>query len=421
MKSTIKKKLQRSSIVLIFSPTLIVMLIGLLAMVVIYGISGGDVPLTHSSVEYYTADDAPGNFKEAGYEPVEGEVKAYKNAHGDYAITFENAKETPNVRGHAPYVRRSTFGIIILLAILLVYLINRHLVKKIYKQIVDPIDILANGVNEISNGNLEYRINYDGDDEFSDVCKAFNEMANAVLEMTERQKKEEQNRKELIAGISHDLRTPLTSIKAYVVGIENGIAKTPQMQQKYLATINQKAEELEHIINQLFMFSKLDIGEFPFAMEQVNLKEVLEQLILEMKDEYKANGVTLQNEPIPDNIISSIDVIQFKNIIQNIWSNTARYKDKEHATSTLCCKTNGQQVTITITDDGPGVPENAVDKLFDLFYRTDDSRQNVALGSGLGLAICSKIIQGFGGEICAKNVAPHGLTIELTLPLVNAQ
>ena len=369
-----------------------------------------------SHVNCLSVADANALVSDSDFVTIPGNVTVYRNSSDEYILAFENEAQMPNVHSHATNIQRHAFFLTIIGLTILVFLINRFMAIHIYKSIATPLDVLTYGVNEISNGNLDYRIDYTTKDEFSSVCDAFNEMAAELSKMTRQQQREEQSRKVLIAGISHDLRTPLTSIKAYVVGFENGIAKTPAMQKKYLATINQKACELEYIINQLFLFSKLDVGDFPFLFEAVNIGDELKQLVADMKEEYAQKGVSLIIDNLPTDAYCSIDIIQFGNVIQNIWSNTAKYKTRECAVSTITCEETQEHITISVYDDGPGVKEEALDKLFDIFYRTDDSRQNVALGSGLGLAISAKIINSFQGTICARNHTNGGLRIDITLP-----
>lgn len=414
---TIRRKLLLSNLFTILFPTIFVLLIGIISFFLLYGFGYNEEhPGRDSHVSCLSVADANALVSGSDFVTVPGNVTVYRNSSNDYVLAFENEAEMPNMRTHIQYLQRHAFILVILVLTIFVFLINRFLAIRIYKSIVTPLDILTDGVNEISHGNLDYRIDYKTKDEFVSVCSAFNEMASRLSDMTLRQQREEQSRKVLIAGISHDLRTPLTSIKAYVVGFENGIAKTPAMKKKYLATINQKACELEYIINQLFLFSKLDVGDFPFQIETVRLGDELKQLVSDMKEEYEQRGVSLIIGNLPTDVFCSIDIIQFGNVIQNIWSNTAKYKTKEYAISTITCEETEEQITISVYDDGPGVKEEALDKLFDIFYRTDDSRQNVALGSGLGLAISAKIINRFQGTICARNHADGGLCIDITLP-----
>ena len=279
-----------------------------------------------------------------------------------------------------------------------------------------PINTLVDGVNEISNGNLTHRIQYKNGDEFDAVCSDFNEMASRLSEMVEQRQADENSRKELIAGISHDLRTPLTSVKAYLVGLRKGVATTPEMQEKYLNIIQAKTDDIEYIIKQLFMFSKIDIGEFPLNLETVDIGNELTVMVDGFTDEYKEMGLdVLLVENTNENVL--IDTVQFKNIVQNILGNSVKYCNRNDACSKIFCKSIDGSVSITIKDNGPGVSDEMLVKMFDVFYRGDESRSNPDKGSGLGLAISAKIIERLNGSIRAENAIDGGLAIMITLPI----
>ena len=413
----IKKKLLLSNFFMVLFPPIAILLVGIVILFVVYGTESEEIRSKCTiEAKCISEAEADGLIFGSDYEKLSGNATVYRNSDGEYVIAFEDGRSIPSVHEHGNNLhRRVTIYIIIGLTVVM-FFVNRYIAKRIYRSIVLPLDILTVGVNEICNGKLGYRIDYDKNDEFATVCNAFNEMTERLSTMTLQQQKEEQSRRQLIAGISHDLRTPLTSIKAYVVGFEEGVCKTPAMQKKYLATIKQKAGELEYIINQLFLFSKLDVGDFPFSIEKVNIGVELNQLVEDLKEEYAEKGVSLVVKELPSHVYCYIDVIQFGNVIQNVWSNTAKYKNKEQSISVISCEETGENIKISIYDDGPGVKEEALDKLFDVFYRTDDSRQNVALGSGLGLAISAKIINSFKGKISARNYPDAGLCIDIVLP-----
>lgn len=303
-----------------------------------------------------------------------------------------------------------------IILILIIYFTNRMLTHFVFKSIVTPIDILVYGVNQICDGNLDYRIAYEKKDEFTAICSDFNDMAKRLSDMVSARQKDEQSRRELIAGISHDLRTPLTSIKAYVEGLEKGVASTPQVQKRYFDTIKSKTSDLEYIINQLFLFTKLDVGEFPLYMEQIDIGEELSKQVNLFKNEYVQKGLSIHLGNNVQKIFVKIDVIQFRNVIQNILENSVKYKKEESVEVEIICVDNESDVTITIADNGPGVPNEALEKLFELFYRNDVSRKNPSNGSGIGLATAKKIIDMFDGKIRAENVTNGGLAIIITLP-----
>ncbi|MCL2748299.1 MAG: HAMP domain-containing histidine kinase [Oscillospiraceae bacterium] len=299
-----------------------------------------------------------------------------------------------------------------------VYFTNRALTRYVFRGIITPIDILVNGVHEIRDGNLEFRIDYGQKDEFAAVCADFNEMAQRLSDMVNRQQREESGRRELIAGISHDLRTPLTSIKAYLEGLEKGVATSPEMQEKYLDTIKRKTSDLEYTVNQLFLFSKLDTGNFPFHLDEVDIGRELRCFVDGHEKEYGEKGLSLLFTKNVESVYVEMDVVQFRNVIMNVLDNSVKYNDHERAEVTLECRQEGGEVRIAITDNGPGVREEALAKLFDVFYRSDASRSDPSRGSGLGLAIAKKIIERLGGAIGAENASGGGLAIEITLPII---
>ena len=307
--------------------------------------------------------------------------------------------------------------IIFIVLIAIILLINRILTQYVFKSIMTPIDTLTYGVHQIRDGNLDYRISYTGKDEFAIVCSDFNEMAERLMESVNRRMKDDTNRKELIAGISHDLRTPLTSIKAYLEGIEKGVASTPELRLKYFYIVKSKTNELEHIINQLFLFSKIDIGDFPLRLERVDIEQELSEVVCGLSDEYKDKMFSIFLRAGDVKIYADIDVQQFRNVVTNIIENSAKYKNKENGKLEISCRADNNEIIIEFTDDGPGVPDESLGKLFDVFYRCDPSRNNTASGSGLGLAIAAKVIERLGGCITAMNVEDGGLTIIIKLPL----
>jgi len=311
---------------------------------------------------------------------------------------------------------RHLLWIMFFFLLVIVFLTNLALTRHISHRIMTSVDTLANGVHEISNGNLDYRIKYKKGDEFDAVCTDFNEMAFRLSDMVKQRQIDENNRKELIAGISHDLRTPLTSIKAYIEGLKKGIASTPEMQEKYLDTIQSKTEDIEYIISQLFLFSKMDIGEFPFNLETVDIGDELGKIVAGFTDEYRERGLTISLKETTQGVFVSIDIVQFRNVVQNILDNSVKYGGKDNACAEIFCKKEGKGVSITIKDNGPGVTEEMLTKMFEVFYRGDISRNNPSAGSGLGLAISSKTIERLGGSITAENAENGGLSVIITLP-----
>jgi signal transduction histidine kinase len=308
------------------------------------------------------------------------------------------------------------FGLIfIVFFVALISIINNLLNYRLLKNIARPLQPLSEGVKQIHDDNLGFRINYQIDDEYRPICDAFNEMAMRLEASAARKQQDEVNRRELIAGISHDLRTPLTSIKGCLEGLETGVASTPEMRENYFVIIKNKAADMEHIIEQLFLFSKLDMDEFPLALRRVPLMPVLADMIEELDYEYDQHGLAIHIAEHNKDAFVLADTFWLHNVIVNILENSVRYKTKVRGTVEIRADVINNSVLLRFTDDGPGVSAEILPKLFDVFYRADPSRS--AKGSGLGLAIGKKIIERMGGAMYAELPSPGGLAVVIKLSL----
>ncbi|MCL2831907.1 MAG: ATP-binding protein [Treponema sp.] len=300
--------------------------------------------------------------------------------------------------------------------IILISVVNNYYTHRMSKRIIKPLEPLSEGVHQINESNFSYRINYRNDDEFRPICDAFNEMAAKLETSAVRRQKEEANRRELIAGISHDLRTPLTSIKGCLEGIETGVASTPEMKDRYLKFMKNKTADLEHIIEQLFLFSKLDMDEFPLSLRRTDITAAVCDMIENSRAEYSSRGMDIKITGMPENVYVNADVIMLRNVIINIFENSVKYKTKKTVQMKVSAAAENNDVLLSLADNGPGVQADFVSKLFNAFYRTDPSRSRQ--GSGLGLTICGKIIERMGGSINAELPETGGLTIIIRLPLI---
>lgn len=336
---------------------------------------------------------------------------------GDYKIVFLDPNFPINdFSGYGDILFACGVGTFISV-IFVIFLTNRILTHYVSQKIIFALDTLTYGVHQIRDGNLDYRIQYPEKDEFTDACADFNEMAERLAEAISAKHKDELNRKELIVGLSHDLRTPLTSIKAYIEGLESGLAATPQIRTRYIETIRNKTRDLEQIIDTLLLLSKLNLGEYPWRMERVNLTNGLSKFVAELRDEYEFRGLTLSLNCDADDLHVKVDVAQLRSALINVLENSIKYGNRERGEMRIDLSKDGEHAAVVLTDNGPGVAEEALPKLFEIFYRCDPSRCNPGRGSGLGLSITAKTVEGFGGTIEARNVPEGGLCIVMRLPL----
>ncbi|MGN0468068.1 MAG: ATP-binding protein [Acutalibacteraceae bacterium] len=304
----------------------------------------------------------------------------------------------------------------VIIAIIAIYLISKLLYKAIFDRVEYSLNILKNGVNKISEGNLDYRIEYDRNDEFKPVCDDFNKMAQKLSESVEKVQKQEQNRKEIMMSITHDIFSPLTSIKAYVEGIENGIASNEETKKKYLETIKAKTEQIEKMVSQLLLYSKLEFDELAENPQKINLRHFLYDFIRVYDSEYAVKNVQLSVEADSDIFIRA-DRDLLTRMLTNILDNSAKYSNKPTVHVLISLTKNADSCILSIEDDGPGVAQNSLEHIFEVFYRSDAARNQTANGSGIGLSIVSNIVtKNMHGKIKAENVPTGGLKIIIELP-----
>lgn len=344
----------------------------------------------------------------------ETEVLLYNDHMGTMEFRNENSRYW---RDAAQNINDAVRSITILGSIVII-IINFVLIVALSNSIMSPLNKLKEAAQKISEGNLDFEISYTGDDEITDVLQKFEQMREKLVESNEKQKAYEEDRKEMIAGISHDLRTPLTSIKGYVSGLIDGIADSPEKRQKYLTTIYNTAEEMDRLVDDLFLFSKLDLDKVPFNFEHVEIGNYISQCCEELKFSLEKKKMCLAYANLcPNPVYVMLDRGQFARVLINIADNSAKYKKNEIGSFYVAITEDNGEVLIALKDDGEGIDSSLTGKIFDSFYRNDPARTNPVKGSGLGLSIAKQIVTSHGGRIWAESNIGEGLTIYIALPV----
>jgi signal transduction histidine kinase len=315
-------------------------------------------------------------------------------------------------------VLKVAFYVLLFLGILLTIAIGIILSRWLALQIITPLEKLRAIADDISKGNLDRPIVVTNHDEIGDTCQAFESMRLQLRAARDTRDKYDRNRKELIAGISHDLSTPLTKIEGYAYGLRDGIANTPEKRSHYLQMIIGTSQGMENLVKTLFLFSKLDLGKVPFHWTRVDVCSYLSDYLHEQTKPLQRRGLIVSYQNVAGHAVVTIDRDQFQRVIENIIENSIKYKKETagHLTVTVTM-VEPQCVRLAFADDGCGVRTQDLPKLFESFYRTDKARSDVTKGSGLGLAVAKQIITGMKGRIWAENTVPKGLTICIELPL----
>jgi signal transduction histidine kinase len=315
------------------------------------------------------------------------------------------------------YVRHYAFALVISLVVILV-LTNGVLTYIVSRSIIRPLKALQRATEQIKKGNLDFEVKPQSRDEIGELSAAFEEMRKQLKHSIEVQLQVDENRKELMSNISHDLKTPVTAIKGYVEGIIDGVADSPDKLDRYVKTIYSKASDMDRMIDELFLFSKLDLGKLPFHFEEVELGHYLQDCAQELYFDVEKKDVKLELDVDTETpLYVKGDREKLKRVLLNIIENAVKYMDKAEGHIRLRMQTIDDKAVVSIEDNGQGIPEEALAHIFDRFYRADPSRNRATGGSGLGLAIAKQIVEEHGGLIWASSEVGQGTKVYLMLPI----
>lgn len=274
----------------------------------------------------------------------------------------------------------------------------------IYGGIITPLKKLKTATQNIKEGNLDFEMDVEGDDEISELCRDFEEMRQRLKETAAQKLEYDKENKELISNISHDLKTPITAVKGYVEGIMDGVADTPEKMDKYIRTIYNKANEMDRLINELTFYSKIDTNKIPYTFSKINVYDYFGDCVEEVGLDLEAKGIELSYFNYVDRDTQVIaDAEQMKRVINNIIGNSVKYLDKPKGYISIRVKDVGDFIQVEIEDNGKGIAAKDLPLIFDRFYRTDASRNSSRGGSGIGLSIVKKIVEDHGGKIWASS------------------
>lgn len=311
---------------------------------------------------------------------------------------------------------------IAIVAILVLLITACLLIGWIYTGINVPLMKLRKATHNIAEGNLDFTLEVDGNDEISDLCRDFEEMRRRLCESNEEKIQYDRESKELISNISHDLKTPITAIKGYVEGIMDGVADTPEKMDHYIRTIYNKANDMDSLINELTFYSKIDTNRIPYTFNKINVSSYFEDCCEEVGLDLESKNIDFSYfNYVDENVEVIADAEQMKRVINNIIGNSVKYMDKPKGRINIRVKDVGDFVQIEIEDNGKGIGPKELPYIFDRFYRTDASRNSSMGGSGIGLSIVRKIVEDHGGKIWATSKLGTGTVMYFVLRKVTVE
>lgn len=287
----------------------------------------------------------------------------------------------------------------------------------LYRSIVRPLTELSRAANRISEGNLEGEVKVGKKDEIGQLQQDFESMRQHLKQLSEQQLRYQQEAREMIANISHDMKTPLTAIKGYSEGLLDGVADTPDKRERYYRTIYSKAADMERMVDELGFYAKIEQNAMTYDFRELPIREFLEDCIAELNLDLETQGIEFRYEVhCAANTSAMFDPEHIKRVIINIIGNSVKYMDKTPGRIAMAVTEDAGHVWISVSDNGCGIPESDLPYVFDRFYRADSSRGTKKGGSGLGLSIVRSIVEAHGGTAAIESVAGEGTTVRFSLP-----
>ena len=333
--------------------------------------------------------------------------------HENIDILHELAAEGIMIGGLASRSFLKHFTMIMVVILVVTSIIITSWIKK---DIYNPVKEISIAMQNIADGNFDYRLPETRDDEIGQLFGNYEQMRLRLKENAEEKNENEKKQKELVSNISHDLKTPITSIKGYVEGIMDGVANTPEKMDKYIKTIYNKANDMDRLINELTTYSGIDSNKIPYHFHILNISDYFSDCIEEIGLDLESKNIQLNYTNLaPADTCVVADPEQMKKVINNIISNSVKYMGHDNGVISISIIDDNESVKIEIEDNGKGIASKDIGNIFERFYRTDASRNSLQGGSGIGLSIVKKIVEDHGGYVWATSKEGEGTCMHFVL------
>jgi signal transduction histidine kinase len=280
------------------------------------------------------------------------------------------------------------------------------------------VEHLSEGAREVAQGNFAARVSVESNDEFADLASSFNEMVAHVNQAAEARDRAEASRREMVAAVSHDLRTPLTAVRAMLEALSDGVVDDPETVRRYHDTMRGQVEHLSRLIDDLFELSQLESGGPHLDLRRVSLGAIVSESVESFALRSDSRMIDLRLHGSSD-IVVLAEPIKLVRVINNLIENAIRYSPSESTVEVTVERVAGQG-RVSVRDHGEGIDPSDLPHVFDRFYRGEKSRSREFGGAGLGLAIARGTVEAHGGTIMARNVDDGGAVFTFCLPTIDA-
>lgn len=289
---------------------------------------------------------------------------------------------------------------------------------RVKNRILTPVEVLKKGVDEIAKGNYDVKVETKTPNEISTLISAFNGMAQKLREDEQVKMEYEENRKALIANISHDLKTPMTSIEGYVEALLERNDLSDEKKSRYLKIIAGNTDYMNRLIDDLFLFSRLDMQKLDFHFEKISIRPFLHDMMEELGLDFEERHISFSyRDELKEDLDACLDAKRFHQVIRNITGNAIKYGYQEDLVIHARLYRKENDFCIDISDNGPGIPVEKLPHIFKRFYRVDSERTKDFSGTGLGLAIAMELVEAHSGKISAASETGKGTCFTISIPI----
>lgn len=304
-----------------------------------------------------------------------------------------------------------------LLILLLVFgaVLSISIGSSIAGRMTSAVRQLAEGAQRVATGDLHTRVDIVTNDELADLAHSFNAMVENVSESETLLRRAEESRRDLIAAVSHDLRTPLTAIRAMLEALSDGVVEDPETIRRYHETMRVQVSHLARLIDDLFELSQLDAAPQPFELVPGDLTSVIRETAETMAMSTAKSGLSIEFRDAGAAPVM-LDSVRISRVVTNLLDNAIHHSPPD-STILVEVRTNGSTAEVIVDDNGPGIAPDDLERIFSRFYRGEKSRSRTHGGAGLGLAIARGIIEVHGGSIWAENRQEGGARFMFSIPL----